>query len=107
MACCRCGDALFLEREPNNPVDANAIRLRRIVCTDALDNPRLGEQLGYLSRELAEDLAHNIDKHGFVLFAKIVEVTGGENRESLGVNIKIEEYKPVTPYQNSRTARGG
>src|SRR5947209_2653388 len=57
LTCCRCGDALFLQREPNNPVDANAIRVRRIVCTDVDDKPRLGEQLGYLSRGLAEDLA--------------------------------------------------
>jgi hypothetical protein len=89
MTCCQSGDALFLEREPNNPVDANAIRVRRIVCPD---KPRLGEQLGYLSREPAEDLAPGMDKHGVVLFAKIIEVTGGENGESLGVNIQVEEY---------------
>jgi hypothetical protein len=94
ITCCKCGDALFLEREPNNPVDVNAIRVRRIVCTD---KPRLGEQLGYLSRELAEDLAPRMDKHGFVLFAQIIQVTGGENGESLGVNIQIEEYEPAAP----------
>jgi len=93
--CCGSGDALYLDREPNNPVDRNAIRVRRIVCTDVPDRPRLAEQLGYLSRELAEDLAPRMDKHGHVLLAKILEVTGGEN--ALGVNIQIEEYKPAKP----------
>jgi HIRAN domain len=95
--CCESGDALYVIREPNNPVDENAIQVRRIVCTDLPDKPRLGEQLGYLSRELAEDLVVNMDQHGFILIAKIMEVTGGENGDRLGVNIQIEEYKPATP----------
>jgi hypothetical protein len=95
--CCDSGDALYLEREPNNPVDRNAIKVRRIVCTDVLDKPKLGEQLGYLSRELAQDLAPNMDRQGFVLMAKILQVTGRENGHSLGVNIQIEEYKPAIP----------
>jgi hypothetical protein len=32
---------------------------------------------------------------GFVLFAWIMNVTGGEDDESFGVNIQIEEYKPA------------
>jgi len=38
--CCRSGDSLFFIREPQNPVDVT-----------------LGEQLGYLSRDLAEEFA--------------------------------------------------
>jgi hypothetical protein len=95
--CCRLGDALFLVREPNNPVDRNAIQVKRIVCSDVPDKPRLGEQLGYLSRELAEELAPNMDEHGFVLMAWIMNVTGGEDDECLGVNIQVEEYKPTKP----------
>jgi len=93
--CCESGDALYLQREPNNPVDRNAIRVRRIVCSDVPDKPRLAEQIGYLSRELAEDLAPMMDEHGHVLIAKILEVTGHEDGHSLGVNIEIEEYKPA------------
>ncbi len=92
---CRSGDALYLVREPKNPADSNAIQVRRIVCSDAPDKPVLGEQLGYLSRELAEKLAPNIDEHGFVLMAKIMDVTGGDYGRSLGVNIQIEEYEPA------------
>src|ERR1700681_1645401 len=55
--CCHRGEALFLVREPNNPVDSNAIQVRRIVYGDTQDKYRLGEQIGYVSRELAEDLA--------------------------------------------------
>jgi hypothetical protein len=59
------------------------------------DNPRLGEQLGYVSRELAEKLAPRVDRDGSVLMAWIMEITGGEDYESLGVNIQIEEYQPA------------
>ena len=92
---CESGDALYLQREPNNPVGSNAIKVLRIVCTDVPDKPRLGEQIGYLSHELAEDLAPMMDKHGHVLLAKILNVTGHEDGHSLGVNIQIEEYKPA------------
>ena len=93
--CCESGDALYLEREPDNPVGRSAIKVRRIVCTDAPDKPRLGEQIGYHPHDLAEDLAPRMDKHGHVLLAKVLNVTGHEDGHSLGVNIQIEEYKPA------------
>jgi hypothetical protein len=95
---CRSGDALFLVREPNNPVDSNAMQVRRIVYGDTQDKYRLGEQIGYVSRELAEDLAPKMDFERFVLLAWIMNVTG-EDSDSLGVNIQIEEYKPTHPAQ--------
>jgi HIRAN domain len=91
---CHSGDALYLIREPKNPLDPNAIVVRRVVCSDVPDKPRLGEQLGYLSRELAEKLAPQMD-NGNVLFAWIKTVSGGEDGRSLGVNIQIEEYRPI------------
>jgi HIRAN domain len=91
---CQSGDALFLMREPTNPVDRNAIMIRRIIYSDVPDKPRLAEHLGYLSRDLAEKLAPKMDHDGFVLFAWIMEVSGTEDRGSLGVNIQIEEYRP-------------
>ena len=92
---CHSGDALFLVREPNNLVDPNAILVRRIVYADDQDKKRLGEQLGYVSRELAEDLAPKMDRDGFVLMAWIMNVSGSEDEETLGVNIQIEEYRPA------------
>jgi hypothetical protein len=93
--CCNSGDALYLTREPNNPADRNAIQIYRIVFSDVPDTPKLGEQLGYLSRELAEELAPRMDERGSVLMAKIKEVTGGKGEYSLGVNIEVEEYGPA------------
>jgi hypothetical protein len=84
-----------LIREPNNPVDPNAIQVRRIVYSDIPDKPRLGEQIGYVSHELAEDLAPKMDHDGFVLMALIMNIRGGDDDESLGVNIQIEEYRPA------------
>jgi HIRAN domain len=92
---CHSGDALWLYREPENPADCNAIAVRRVVCSDAPDNPRVEEQLGYLSRELAEELAPDMDKRGHILMAHIMEVTGGDGGHSLGVNIQVEEYIPA------------
>lgn len=87
-----------MQPEPNNPVDPNAIKVRRIIYTDVPDKPGLGELIGYLSHELAEELAPRMDQCGHVLKATILEVTGHEHGHSLGVNIQIEEYKPaVTP----------
>jgi HIRAN domain len=91
---CHSGDALYLVREPNNPADRNAIQVKRLISSDVPDKPRQGELLGYLSRDLAERLAPQMDD-GFVLMARITEVTGGEDRRSLGVNIQVEEYRPT------------
>jgi HIRAN domain len=102
---CHSGDALFLVREPNLPTHPNAIQVRRIVYSDVPDKPRLGEQLGYVSHDLAEELAPKIDHDGFVLFAWIMEVTGGEDGRSLGVNIQIEEYKPAKGRDNQRRVK--
>jgi hypothetical protein len=107
---CHAGDALLLVREPNNPVDQNAIQISRIVCKE--NRHILEEQLGYVSRELAEDLAPRMDA-GSQMFAKITTLTGdvaGTQQHSVGVNIEIEEYKPcptVWPTDASRLAIGG
>lgn len=92
---CRSGDALYLVREPNNPVDSNAIQVRRIVRADLPDRKyKLGEQLGYISREVALELSTDMDANGFVVMAKILDVTGAEYGR-FGVNIEVEEYRPV------------
>jgi HIRAN domain len=102
---CRFGDALFLVREPSNPFDPNAIQVKRIVYSsdNPEDKPRLGEQIGYVSRELAEKLAPRVDRDGSVLMAWIMEITGGGDSESLGVNIQIEEYRPAKHRATTRS----
>jgi hypothetical protein len=92
---CHAGDALCFVREPNNPVDRNAIQIRRVVCSDVPDKPRIGEQLGYLSRELAEEFAPRIDGKGVALMAEILNVSGGYDGESVGVNFEMSVYMPA------------
>jgi len=75
---CSSGDPLVLVREPKNKYDRNAIAVFR--GTD---------QLGYLSKEVAGELAKVMDS-GKKLTAKILEVTGGEKgKPTLGCNIQI------------------
>jgi hypothetical protein len=90
---CRAGDALFLVREPENPADRNAVLIGR-VC-QGTDGAIRGEQIGYLSLELARDLAPILDQGGVVMFAEVLELTGdltGEDGGNVGVNIRVEEY---------------
>lgn len=73
-------DELELRRETNNPFDSNAIAIFTID----------GQQLGYLKRDLARDLAPNMDK-GVEIKAIVKEVTGGTNTApTKGLNIQLE-----------------
>lgn len=72
------GDALSLLREPNNPADANAV-----ACFTTT-----GEKLGYLSRQIAAQLAPLMDL-GAVYQAEVSQVTGGEG-QAHGVNILVQ-----------------
>ncbi len=94
---CHAGDALFLIREPDNPADANAIQVIRI-CRGADGKADFRERLGYLSKEIALDLAP-IFPDGPVGLAEILEITGdleGLNGDNVGVNIRAEVYLPDT-----------
>jgi len=65
------GDTLWLVREPNNPHDRNAICVVR-------DN---GDQVGYLPKELAAQVAGLMD-HGHVhVAAQVVELTVGRRSD--------------------------
>lgn len=71
------GAILALSREPNNPADANAI-----ACFTAE-----GEKLGYLSRQIAAQLAPLMDL-GATYHAELTQITG-EDGENRGVNILV------------------
>jgi len=73
------GTPLRLERQPTNEYDPNA-------C--ALFDP-LGDQVGFLNRTLAAELAPVMDG-GVEYDAEVADVTGGGDGESLGVNVLIE-----------------
>ena len=71
------GQKLRLRREPYNRHDPNAIRVE---CLD-------GQQIGYIDRDLARDLASVLDKAGGTIPAEVVEITGGSAGYRYGVEI--------------------
>jgi hypothetical protein len=83
---CRKGDSLFLVRDPANKFDSNAIEVRKKDAT----------MVGYLSGELAEDIAPIMDG-GKRLAATVLDVTGGGPGESYGLNIQVVEI-PGKPF---------
>ncbi|MDR5684275.1 MAG: single-stranded-DNA-specific exonuclease RecJ [Armatimonadota bacterium] len=84
------GEPLVLEREPDNPHDPHAIRVRRAD----------GEQVGYLAAVLAGRIAPTMDR-GARYRATVTQVTGGGDR-SLGVNVLIERIEEATDGGPSR-----
>lgn len=78
---CRVGEALVLEREPDNPVDPNAIKVLRAT----------GEQLGYIPAHVAASgLARDLDR-GEHPRCRISALTGGDGL-TRGVNLEIGEW---------------
>jgi len=70
---------LQLIRDPDNPHGGNAIK----ICVST------GQQVGWLSSELAAEFAPKIDK-GKRIEAVITEITGGiEENKTLGCNVKL------------------
>ena len=72
------GEVLLLVRQPHNPHDANAIA---VLATSS-------EMCGYISAELAEDIAPLMDS-GMKIAAHVLEVTGGADGCYFGLNIEI------------------
>ena len=71
-------EEIVLRREPTNPYDRNAILVERLN----------GEQIGYINRYLAAELAYNFDADGGSARGYVTAVTGGGyDGYSLGVNI--------------------
>jgi hypothetical protein len=66
---CRACEALVLKREPENPVDPQAVAVYR----------RDGFQLGYLRSELAQSVSQHL-QNGYRYYAQISEVTGVAGR---------------------------
>lgn len=80
---CQIGEAVRLSPEPWNEYDRNAIAVHRLS----------GEQLGYLSSELAADLAAQ-SSQGASFTASICGLTGGDG-ESCGVNLLVHRKVPT------------
>jgi hypothetical protein len=80
IARCQVGESLLLVREPDNRFDPDAVAVRRTN----------GEQLGYLSADLADEMARLLDR-GERIEVQISDLTGG-GRKARGVNIRITRY---------------
>ncbi len=79
------GDLLFLDREPDNPYDSNAIA---VVTSD------FEKKIGYISSDLASRLAPQMDR-GASIDCYVAEITGGGPGQSYGVNIRLTVNNPV------------
>ena len=82
------GEEILLWREPTNPYDENAIWVERLNR----------EQIGYINRFLAADLADIFDAHCGPVKGYVRYLTGGaQGRYSLGVQISftVPEPKPI------------
>lgn len=75
------GDRVWLEREPFNAYDVNAIKVTR----------NNGEQIGYISRHLARSLAPLMDRLAYPIRGKVYLLTGSRYEDySLGVVIAFK-----------------
>jgi single-stranded-DNA-specific exonuclease len=80
----KAGQDLLLERQPENPADANAIAIRYGSL-----------QLGFLRKQIAAHLAPLIDS-GIPYRARVEHVTGGRDGKNFGVNIRVfREQQPA------------
>jgi len=83
IARCREGDRLLVDREPKNAFDPNAVRISRV----------RGEQLGYLPRGRAAELAPWMDR-GHRYEAKVIRIFSFAFGEWSGVLIHVTCVKP-------------
>jgi len=75
------GDRVWLEREPFNRFDVNAIKVTR----------NSGEQIGYISRHLASSLAPLMDRLNSPIRGKVYLLTGSRYEDyTLGVVIAFK-----------------
>lgn len=80
------GDIVTLRREPDNPYDSNAIRVEN----------GSGQQVGFINKELAAQLAPSFDAYGSPVSATVTEIVGGQLRGSaLGVRIRFTAPESV------------
>lgn len=85
------GDHIWVDQELDNPHDPHAIMVSR----------NNGEQIGYLSRHLAENLSPYFEKYGKPVIGKVRLLTGSAyDGYSLGVVISFKVPKLTLTYEN-------
>ncbi len=88
------GQELAIARQPQNPVDSNAIAL----LTAA------GAQVGFLRKEIAAAIAPVIDG-GVRYQAFVCEVTGGGDGQSYGANIEVKREESEQERSDAQQAK--
>lgn len=84
------GDRVWLEQEPDNPHDPNAVMVTR----------NNGEQVGYLNKHLAKNLAPYFEKITGPVRGKVKYITGSVfDGYSLGVVIQFKVPRFMDRYQ--------
>ena len=91
----KVGDMLFLDREPHNSYDRNAIA----VVTSDFD-----KKIGYINSDLASRLAPLMDRGSFI-DCHVADITGGGPRQSYGVNIRLTVNDPVKMADSTSTRK--
>ena len=87
-------DKVWLDQEPDNPYDRNAI----MVCREN------GEQIGYLNRNLAASLNPYFQAYGYPVKGRVTMLTGGSyNGYSLGcmVSFKLPKQHQLNNHHTS------
>jgi len=87
---CVEGEPVFLNREPDNPYDKDAVAVY-VERKGLLGGPKY-KQVGYIPAEDASDIAYWMDK-GYMALGIIRYVVGGEGRESVGLRIAVEIHR--------------
>ena len=87
------GDQVWLEQEPRNAFDPNAILVSR----------SNGEQIGYLNRHLAANVSPYFEKYGKPVMGRVMLITGSAyDGYSLGVVISFRIPKLTDNHTNHR-----
>ena len=73
------GERVWLKREPDNRFDRNAVAVQR----------QSGRPIGYLSRELALELAPRFDRYGLPVVAVITLLTGSYPRRGVSIRFVV------------------
>jgi hypothetical protein len=86
------GDRVWLEMEPTNPYDHNAIKVSR----------SNGEQIGYINRQLAASIIEHFQAYGYPVRGRVTLLTGSiRDNYTLGCVIAFKLPKPNQIKNNS------
>ncbi|MBI2816196.1 MAG: HIRAN domain-containing protein [Acidobacteria bacterium] len=79
------GQAIELEPEPNNEFDSNAIKV--VGCWTDLSGKNCREQLGYVPKEMAAVIAHDLSGSRIAATPEVVFLPEGDKSGGLRINI--------------------